>query len=223
MRRIFILVSSMLIAASFASCARVCRDTTLYQRSGRAKPIVAVLPVINNSSKNNLPWDLSREMTEEIRRRVFDSSRLYLLRESCNPELTRALCAAHPSTLPKNVREQLGAAEFVVVAELLDQEETPYGISKVGSDKSHLEEVGSVLSVAMRLRVLDIREEQPKIILQEILNQEHVISRAYLNCDYERACWGTEAFERTTMGIAHSRIIRELVSRVEGYVGASKG
>jgi hypothetical protein len=75
----------------------------------------------------------------------------------------------------------------------------------------------------MRLRVLDIRNEQPKIILQEVLNHEHVVTRAYLNCDYEKSRWGTEAYERTPMGIAHSRIVRELVSRVEGYVGASKG
>lgn len=211
----------------FAACAALAtgcigqnRDTTLYHRSGRAKPIVAVLPMIDSSGKQLVNWDVSREMTEEIRKRVFTSSNLYLLREGGSLELAKQLNVASPAEIDRQPIDQLGPAEFVVVTELIDQKAEPYGIK---GDKPHLEEIGAVMAMAMRVRVLDLRGEKPKIILQEVLNHEQNVSRTYLNCDYKRASWGTEAFERTPIGMVHNKIARELVARVEGYIGASKG
>lgn len=217
------------ILMMFAACAAFCvgcvgrnSDTTLYHSSGRSKPTVAVLPVINSTGNTLVNWDLSREMTEEIRKRVYTSARLYMVREGGSMELAKQLNIPNPNEISNIGFQKMGNAEFVVVAELIDQKETPYGIQK-GKEKPHLDEVGAILSLAMRLRVLDVRGDRPKIILQEVLNQEQVVSRAYLNCDYEKACWGTEAFERTPLGMAHSKIAREIVARVEGYIGASKG
>ena len=209
------------LIALCTSCTHTYRDTSLYQRSGRAKPIVAVLPTIDSSTReHNLCWDLAFEMTEEVRHRVFDSPKLYLLREAGGVEIAHQLNAPNLKTLPKSATEHLGAAEFVIVTELLDQMESPYGLP---SGRARLDEVGSLLSLAMRVRVVDIRGPQPKVILQEVISHDHPISRAYLNADYVRAHWGTEAFERTPMGMAHSKLIREVVARVEGYVGACKG
>lgn len=63
-----LILSLGIVALLCGGCARNYRDTTLYQLSGRQKPIVAVLPVIDNTSANNLRWDLSRELTDEIRK-----------------------------------------------------------------------------------------------------------------------------------------------------------
>ena len=124
------------------------------------------------------------------------------------------------SQLPKNARQDLGAAEFVIVAELIDQHQTSYGL---GSNRPFLDEVGAVLSVVMRVRLLDLRHDEPQVILQEIINQDHMVSRPYLKTDYTKAPWGTTAFDRTPVGLAHSKMVREIVGRVEGYVGARKG
>lgn len=221
MGRLFIVLAAC--AAFCAGCVGQNRDTTLYHRSGCAKPIVAVLPVINNASEKLVNWDVSREMTEEIRRRVFTSQKLYLLRESGSRELAEQLSVPNPVELAKIPSLKMGAAEFIVLAEVIDEKETPYGIPGASHDKPHLEEVGAVLSMAMRVRVLDVRGDQPRIILQEVLNHEQNVSRAYLNCNYEKASWGTEAYERTPIGMAHNKIARELVARIEGYIGASKG
>jgi len=211
-----------ILAAACVGCARHYRDATLYHASGRAKPIVAVLPVINSSSdEQKVCWDLTREMTEELRKRVYNSPKLYLLREHGSLEIAKQLSVPNPNLLSREPIERMGAAEFIVVSELLDHHETSYGFQN--PDKPHLEEIGADLTVAMRIRVLDIRGQQPKIILQEVINHEYPISRAYLNTDYEKACWGTEAFERTPIGIAHSKIVREIVARVEGYIAASRG
>ncbi len=218
MGRIIILLAAAAILCS--GCANNYRDTTLYQRSGRTKPIVAVMPVINSSDADTPTWDVALELTEEIRKRIFDSPKLYLLRDGGSVTTAQELNTPDPSGLPKNARENLGAAEFVVVAELIDQHETSYGLD---SNRPFLEEVGSVLSVAMRIRVIDVRKGEPQVILQEIINQDHMVSRPYLKTDYTKAHWGTEAFDRTPLGLAHSKVVREIVSRVEGYVVARKG
>lgn len=221
MARFFIFLAAC--AALCVGCVGQNRDTTLYHRSGRAKPIVAVLPVIDNTAEKLVSWDVSNEITEEIRKRIFTSPKLYLLREGGSLDLAEQLNMANPAELAKQTEQKLGAAEFIVVAELIDQNEKPFGVPGASSEKPHLEEVGSVISMAMRVRVLDVRGEHPRIILQEVLSHEQIVSRAYLNCDYGKSCWGTEAYERTPLGIVHNKMVRELVARVEGYVGASKG
>lgn len=75
----------------------------------------------------------------------------------------------------------------------------------------------------MRVRILDVRGSEPKIILQEVIDHDHVIPHFYVGCDYEKMPWGTAAFEQTPMGVAHAKIIKELISHVEGYIGAVKG
>ena len=95
-------------------------------------------------------------------------------------------------------------------------------MSRASVDHPTRSEVGSVLSLALRVRVIDVRHETPKVILQEVLDQDYVVSRAYMNCDYSKKPWGTEAFNYTPMGMAHNRLVRELVSRIEAYIGAAQ-
>jgi hypothetical protein len=217
-----LILSLGMAALLCGGCTRNYRDTTLYQLSGRQKPIVAVLPVIDNTSENNLRWDLSRELTDEIRKRVYDSKKIYLLRDGGNLEIAKQLSTPNPQAISTTAIANLGAAEFAVVAEIIEQDEEPYGINRASLDHPVRAEVGSVLSLALRVRVIDVRHEEPKVVLQEVLDHDYVIARAYMNCDYAKMPWGTEAYTRTPMGMAHSRLIRELVSRVEAYIEAAQ-
>jgi hypothetical protein len=181
---------------------------------------VAVLPVINNNENPDLTWDISTELTDEIRNRIYDSKKIYLLREGGNREMAQLLSTPNIKAISKNVTESLGAAQFVVVSEIIEQDEEKYGLGP--GDHPFRSEVGAILSLALRVRVIDLRNEKPKVILQEILDNDFVISRAYMNCDYKKMPWGTEAFTRTPMGIAHNRLIRTLVSRIESYIEAAQ-
>ncbi|MCH9625071.1 MAG: hypothetical protein S4CHLAM123_02380 [Chlamydiales bacterium] len=216
------LIFALAIAAcTLSGCARNYRDTTLYQLSGRQKAIVAVLPVIDRSNQTQVNWDLSREFTDEIRNKVYDSQTLYLLREGGSIEIAKLLSAPNPNAIPAMAKESLGAAQFVVLSEILEQKEMPYG---VGSDTNHpvRGEIGSVLSLSMRVRIVDVRDATPRVILQEVLDQEYAIARPYLHCDYEKMGWGTHSFNNTPMGIAHNRLVQELVSRTEAYIEAAR-
>jgi len=216
-----LILTTGLVSLLCGGCMRHYGDTTLYHQSGRQKPIVAVLPVIDNTAENNLKWDLSRELTDELRKRVYESKNLYLLREGGNREVAKQLSTPNPQTISKAIASSLGSAEFVVVAEIIEQDEEKYGVGHY-LESSQNAGVGSVLSLALRVRVIDIRRDTPKVILQEVLDNDYVISRAYMNCDYSKCPWGTEAFTHTPMGMAHNRLIRTLVSRIEAYIEAIK-
>lgn len=199
-----------------AGCAPTYRDTTLYQRCGSQKPIVAVLPVIDMTTKESpLTWDLSRELTDEIRKRVYDSKKIYLLREGGSREIAKMLTTPNPQAISSSVISNLRDADFAVVAEIIEHEDVDHL-----QLKPKVADVGSLLSLALRVRVIDVREEKPKVILQEVLDNDFLVSRAYLNWDYSKTPWGSEAFACTPMGMAHNRLIRTLVSRIEAYIEA---
>jgi hypothetical protein len=213
-------LSSLGVIALLATgCVNNLRDTTLYHSTGRQKAIVAVLPVISHVDPKSVDWDLSREFTDEIRKRVYESTKIYLLRDASSPEISEAFTAIDPTTLPSSLVARLQPAQFAIVAELLDQQQTPYGQTAF---RAKAEESGALLETKMRVRVIDLRFGEPKVIFQDLLEQQYDISRAYLNCNWEKMGWGTEAFQRTPMGLVHSRLVRELVARVESYIEAAR-
>lgn len=208
---LFTLASTLIVG-----CRGPYRDTCLYQRTGGTKPIVALLPVLTSSEMeaiSDISWDISQELTEEIRRRFFDSSRLYLLEGTGNKQLAKELNNNNLKVLSDLRIENVGASQFVVVTELVNEKVTPY---RVGANE--IGDAGAQLELDLRLRVIDVREKSPKVVFQELLHHNHFIPRAYLHCDYEKAAWGTETYERTPLGMAHAQLAREVVSRVEIYI-----
>ncbi len=203
-------------------CSRY-RDTALYTREGKAKPIVAVLPVLNHCQETpgkGVNWDIGRELTEEVRRRIFDSSRVYLLRERGDSELAEMLNKKDPEALTHLALENTGGAEFVVVTELVHHEELPCTTPRMQEHINHVGDVASILSMDFRVRVLDVRGAHPRIILQEIVHNEHFIPRPYLSCDYAKSPWGSDSYNCTPMGMAHSKLIREVAARIESHIQA---
>lgn len=212
-----------LISIVCVGCASHYRDTTLFHRTGGTKPIVAVLPMIDNSGEKKVTWDVSEELTERIQKRVVDSAKLYLLKGKGNVHTATLLNSPDPTALPADISQNLGAAEFAIVTELLNQDELLHSHPEASDSKKYLKETGGQLHLAIRMRVIDLRKETPKVVLQEVVVEDHDIMRPYLNIDYRRYRWGGEAYERTPMGMAHSKIVRELVAHAEGYIGANRG
>ena len=217
-----LILSLGMAALLCGGCARHCGDSALYQLSGRQKPIVAVLPVIDRTQQSELSWDMSREFTDEIRKRVYDSKRVYLLRDAGSLEIAKLLSTPNPKAISSEAVQNLGAAEYAIVAEIIEQDEASHSIARRASRHISPSDIGTVLSVGLRVRVIDLRNETPKIVLQEVLEQDFSVALAYMNNDYEKTPWGTEAFNRTPMGMAHNRLVRELVARAESYIEASR-
>lgn len=225
------MLALMLLALTLTGCREAYRDTTLYQRNGRAKPIVAFLPVIDHSDQKctqegtlkGVTFNVSQEMTQVLRNRLSTSPKLYLLKDRGSLEIAEEMNDFDIDHLSKASTDGLSAAEFIVVTELLEQQEKPYTenlrkpVYEVGGHVSH------VLALSFRVRVLDMRDEKPKVILQEVVHSNHMIPMHNTHFDYSKISYGTEKFYRTPLGIAHQRLIREVSSRIENYIRANKG
>jgi hypothetical protein len=208
------------IAAALVGCWGPYQDRCIYQRCGGRKPIVAVLPVLTPNvydEANLIGWDLSSELSQQIRSRFLQSPSIYLLDNIGTNQLASQLNATDFEILCQKQIEKQGAAEFLVVTQLVKHTQEPC------KKNAENEEISANLSIDLRVRVLDIRNQKPKVILQELVHHDHFISRAYLFCDYQKNRWGTEAFERTPLGMAHAHLAREVVARVENYIALAKG
>lgn len=228
MKKSFLCISTLVLLC-FSSCTEKYTDTTLYQRNGRPKPIVAVLPVIDSRTaeqdlqKRGITWDISKELTEGIRSRMADSQLLYLIRESGSLQDAEQCNHVDCRQIAKKLSHGLNAAEFVVVTELVNQEEKPYDKSRFSIEHPPKGEIAQVMNIDFRVKVLDMRSQEPKMILQEVIHTRHYIAKPEVGFNYARASYGSTAYTRTPMGVAHNKLIREVTGRIENYIRATKG
>jgi hypothetical protein len=83
-------------------------------------------------------------------------------------------------------------------------------------------ETANNLNMAVRIRVVDLRGEAPKIVLQEIVKESYYIPRSLLPTDYRRTTWGSEDFRSSPMGIAHSQLTQQISARLSDYILLAK-
>lgn len=76
----------------------------------------------------------------------------------------------------------------------------------------------SELVMLIHLEILDLREEKPKVILQEVLSSNALIEK---NQPIE-INWSDAAFRMSPLGLAHRKLSREIASRIEDYVLLAK-
>ena len=183
---------------------------TRYHEDGRAKPVAAVASMIDTSSAE-IPWSLSEEFTKQIVQKVGQTGQIFVSAKEDE------VFAENPFGQDLSwVTREFPQQEFVVFMELVEHETAPASKVKKGSD------VSLNLNMAVRLRVVDVRGNQPKIVLQEIVRDSYFIPKTLLPTDYNTAVWGTSEFEKSPMGIAHEQIVQEISTRVSDYILLAK-
>lgn len=199
-----------LVALAITGCSMTnegAYHSKLYSKQGKAKGVIAVLPVFYRSGKATeiLPWNLQAEFTEEIGKRFQDSSKLLLIKSNAPLSSVDSFYSPTATSLSPQHVSQFLPAEFIVATELLEQS------TKTIAGQEHI-------AASVRVRVFDIRKNQVSMIYQEIIEASQPITIA---SDYYRYGWQTKHFDSTPMGIMHHRLFREVATRVEGYVCAN--
>jgi hypothetical protein len=70
------------------------------------------------------------------------------------------------------------------------------------------------LSVHIHLKILDLREDKPKVILHEILSSSTLFDpKAILSSN-----WQDPSFRMSPMGLTQLKLSREIASRIEDYI-----
>ena len=109
--------------------------------------------------------------------------------------------------------------DFVVFMEVIEHRE-----QLRDTDASKRPELSHAdLNLALRLRIIDLRKEQPLLILQEIIQDSHFIPRQLTSYNQQQSPWNSEDYSISPVGIAHASLIKELTARVEDYIVLSRG
>jgi hypothetical protein len=205
-------ISTILIALAAASCAHNQNDQmSRFHDDGRAKPSVAVASLLDTTSFD-ASWSLSEELTQGVMNLVAGTGQIYVHSQEESPFTENPF----GSDLSWMKREFQGE-EFVAFLELVEHEFAPVKAKGVS-----LQEASSNLNMGIRLRVIDLRGTAPKIVLQEMIRDSYFVPKTLIPNDYSVEVWGTEAFRKSPMGIAHAQLIQEVATRITDYILLAK-
>lgn len=180
------------------------------------KPVVAIAPVINSTEEDSI-WSLSDEFTYCITHQLAQKNHFSLI----NFDKTRA--TAQQPTLNQNPFEQdiswlkkaFSHHGFVVFLELVEHNEVVRQDDKQTIDSK---KCSAELLMTMRIRVFDLRKNEPKVVLQELIHESHFIPRPFTRSNFQQEKWGHEMFTISPMGLAHSQFIKHICNRLEDYI-----
>lgn len=183
----------------------------LYSADGKPKPHISLVPMIDHS-ESSLSWNVSEEITTGLESRVAEKG--FLLIDDARKVLqtTGRLTPEH-NPFAENIMwmKSMFNTQYVAFMELLDHQEIPIHSGNDSDSPANLK-------IALRLRVVDLRGEAPRVILQEILHANHYVPKQFTKAMFGHVYWGHEVYSISPTGVAHSQLIREIASRLEDYV-----
>ena len=180
------------------------------------KPVVAIAPVINSTEEDST-WSLSDEFTYCITHQLAQKNHFSLI------NFDKTLATAQQPTLSQNPFEQdvswlkkaFSHHGFVVFLELVEHNEVVRQNDKQTIDSK---KCSAELLMTMRVRVFDLRKNEPKVVLQELVHESHLIPRPFTRSNFQQEKWGHEMFTISPMGLAHSQFIKHICNRLEDYI-----
>lgn len=190
-----------------------------YYDDGRIKPTIALVPVIDSTEKVCI-WDLSKELTQSIAIRLETSDRLFLADSGKAKRIRETLNSTH-NPFGKDlswVKSTSSGQDFAVFMELLEHTEKPL-LTYSGENP---ENCPTELNISLRVKVVDLRATTPKIVLQEIVHEQHHIPRQFTKYHFYQYPWKStgenSAFAISPVGLAHAQLIKKIASRIEDYI-----
>lgn len=184
-----------------------------YHDDGTSKPKVAIVPLFDHS-KHELAWDVSDELTQAIAGKLAQSGNFFLTGDF------EMLSSKNVSSLQINpfhddlhwLQEMHCSSEFIVFSELIDHTITPSegGILSITSPAN--------LHIAMRVKVVDIRSRSPRVVLQELFEDNYSIPWKMGSGASNSSAFSNSAFQLSPLGIAHNQMIKRIVKQVNDYV-----
>jgi len=198
-----------------AGCQHDTQDTHLSSKGKSAKPKIAIAPAIDDSD-HSTSWNLSDEITYSLFFKMDQKNKFELTDPQITKSITRRLPSHHEplSGDLKWIKRAFSKDDFVIFLEMLKHEEAP----NITDRTNKIEDCSANLNMTLRVVVFDIRNDLPKVILQEIINDTHFIPRQFNQYNFHQVSWGHEDFFISPIGMAHAQMIKEISSRIENYI-----
>jgi len=186
---------------------------------GQLKPVVAIVPLVDKTM-NDVPWSLSEELTSTIHHRLSQTDKLYLASIEKIRAASKKLGTAQNPFGPDIhwTKKVFYQDEFVVFMELIEHDEVPSANTK----SIALESASAQLNMTVRVRVIDLRGEEPQIVLQEMIQDSHFIPKQFTKSNFYQVPWGKESYNISPLGLAHAQLSKEIATRLEDYILLAK-
>lgn len=208
---------TLMMAFLFAGCGPRYVDYFPFHDDGTPKPRVALLPILNNTP-DCVPWDISSEINAGIRYKGMCHGHLFLLSDNEIASHMQGIGPIDYFGVDISNFKKICDADYVVAMELVGHEvycSDQCDLSHIPLQKYRWK---SVLEMKVRLRIVDVKCSKPRIVLQEVLTCNYAIPLGREYMDYTRCGWGNSAFFETPCGMAHERLISDLVCRMETVI-----
>jgi hypothetical protein len=182
-------------------------------------PRVALLE-IKNSTDCAVPWSLSEELSLGVYAACGSLPHIYWQTAqqvnftykdwySCDPFGYNLACVA----------DRFPYSDFVVAIELLEHSSVPIAKGCLSpAFPAQANRCNTVLQMRARLRIIDLRGIEPRILRQEIVNGDYFIPEEAARVDYWKLRWGTALFADTPWGHAHRRLVDQLSRRIQRHI-----
>lgn len=180
------------------------------QTQAALKPIVAIAPVIDSTEEDS-SWSLSNEFTYCINHQLAQKNHLSLI------DLDKTfMLNQNPFGQDINwIKKVFPHHGFIVFLELIEHNELVRRDNKKTIDSKRC---SAELLMTMRVRVFDLRRDEPKVVLQELVHESHFIPRPFTRSNFQQEKWGHEMFTISPMGLAHAQFIKHICNRIEDYI-----
>ena len=216
-RIILIFVSLIFLYGCQSRCQN--GQCTRFYDDGRSKPVVSIVPMLD-STCFDASWSLSEEFTTTIKNKLQEQKSIFLTKGQ-----DIHLSSQH-DPFGKNVdwaKSMFKPTEFVVFLELVEHDNI--SILKTAKDPAKIPESrrsATNLNMAIRLRIVDIRSDEPRIVLQELVKDSYYMPNNVDNPDYNVVIWGTEEYKASPMSIAHGQIAKQIIDSINDYIKLAK-
>jgi hypothetical protein len=214
MNRLFFLLTGSAVLL-LCGCQKQTDDATALSQSRFEKPSIAIAPVID-SSESGVCWDLSDEFTYSVSSRLAQRAKISVVDPQRTKMQIKKLKLSHNpfgSDLAW-MKQTFAGEDFVAFMELIEHREA----LDEEKEQKNPEASAAHLNLAMRLRIVDVKSNEPKVILQEIIQDSHFIPRQFTSYNFSQSPWNSEDFAISPVGIAHSLLVKELSARIEDYL-----
>ena len=196
-----------------ASCVSNHTMMTRYHEDGRAKPVVAIAPIIDTTSFD-VPWSLSEELTSMVVKQIIEGNLVF-----AEPQEDYAFAENPFGGDLSWVKREFPSHEFVVFSELVEHTTVPANKAK---ENLSPQEISMNLNTAVRIRVIDLRTDTPQIVLQELVRNSYYLPKTLLPTNYQEVTWGSSDYRASPMGIAHAELVQDIGERVKTYILLAK-
>ncbi len=203
-------VFSIFCLCGLTSCHNKQNKSTAHLQKEQTlnRPIVAIVP-LTNKTQTHLTWDVSQEITSSLRDHVAKRNLFYLVsEETLKPFLHRLEKTNDPFGSDLTwVKKKFPEQEFVVFTELLEHEEN-----------SLTQDSPAELKISLRVCVVDVRKQEPKVVLQEVVDKIQQLPKPFDKQNFSQVAWGHEMYPISPLGMAHTQLTEELTARIEDYI-----